>query len=276
MMPTVSVITPSFNQGQFIEETILSIKNQNYPNIEHIVIDGGSTDNTLDVLRKYDKDITWVSEPDNGQTHAINKGLRMAGGDFITYLNSDDILLPGTIPAVVEAFTKRPDIDFLYGDYQIIDVRGNHLLSRKTINFDKNVLMFGRALIAQPASFFRKSVVDKIGLFDENYDFCMDVEFWIRAVLKGIKFHRIDYPLAAQRLHDSAKTMTVRWKLDEQHRRILNENNLLPFKKKERVNMLVYSGLKFLYRLKAAMKRSIQHKDYRIFATTSARKRSVS
>jgi glycosyltransferase involved in cell wall biosynthesis len=275
MKPTVSVITPSFNQGQFIEETILSIKKQDYPHIEHIVVDGGSSDDTLALLRKYDKDITWVSEPDNGQTHAINKGIRMARGDIITYLNSDDIVLPCAVSAVVEAFTRNPEVDFIYGDYMIIDTRGNHLLSRKTIGYDKNILLYGRALISQPASFFRRNVIDRIGYFDESYDFCMDIEFWLRAVVKGIKFHRINYSLAAQRLHHDAKTMTIRWKLDDQHRKILNKNNLLWFKKHNILNKKLFSLLKFIYRSKAAMKRIIQHGDYRILAASGARKRAT-
>ncbi|MEC4686370.1 MAG: glycosyltransferase family 2 protein [Nitrospirota bacterium] len=129
----VSIITPSYNQGQFIEETILSVKNQDYPNIEHIVIDGGSTDGTLDILKKYDKDIIWLSEPDNGQTHAINKGLRMATGEIIAWVNSDDLLLPHAVSAIEKAFTSNIDAGFIYGNYKIIDTAGNHLLSRKTI-----------------------------------------------------------------------------------------------------------------------------------------------
>lgn len=239
--------------------------------MEHIVIDGESTDGTIDILKKYDKEIIWSSEPDGGQTDAINKGIKLAKGEVLTYLNSDDILLPGAVAAVMEEFDAHPAVDFIYGDYEIIDSHGNHLLSRKTIDYDRNILLYGRALIAQPASFFRRRVIEKIGLFDERYDFCMDIEFWIRAVLNGVKFKRIDRPLAAQRLHDSAKTMTVRWKLDEQHRKILNDNNLLWFKNYDRLNRGLFNLLKFLYRSKASIKRMIQHRDFRLFATAAAR-----
>jgi len=274
MMLKVSIITPSFNQGQFIEKTILSVKNQDYPSIEHIVIDGGSTDGTVEILKKYDH-LKWVSEPDNGQTEAINKGFRFATGDIITYLNSDDLLLPGAVGAVVDAFAKYPEVDFVYGDFKVIDSKGNHLLSRKTVNYDRNILIYGRALIAQPASFFRRRVIERIAHFDEGYDFCMDIEFWVRAVVNGIKFQRIDFPLAAQRLHHNAKTMKVRWKLDDQHRRILNQYELLWFRNSEFLNKSLFSSLKFIYRSKATLKRILQHRDFRLLATAKARKKAT-
>lgn len=274
-MLKISIITPSFNQSHFIEKTILSVKNQDYPNIEHIIVDGGSTDGTIEILKKYDY-LIWISEPDNGQTEAINKGFKIATGEIITYLNSDDLLLPGAVSAVADAFSKYPETDFVYGDYKVIDSNGNQLLSRKTINFDKNVLIYGRALIAQPASFFKRNVIDKIGYLDESYDFCMDLEFWIRAVLNGIKFKKIDFPLAAQRLHRDAKTMTVRWKLDDQHRRILNQYGLLPFRNSEFFNKALFSSLKFIYRSKASIKRILQHGDYRLFAAAMAKRRAKS
>ncbi len=272
-MLKVSIITPSYNQGRFIEETILSVKNQDYPNIEHIIIDGGSTDGTIEILKRYDH-LIWVSEPDNGQTNAINKGFRMATGDILTYLNSDDLLLPGAVRAVVDAFNIYPEVDFVYGNYTIIDSKGNHLLSRKTINYDRNVLIYGRALIAQPASFFRRDVIEKIGLLDESYDFCMDLEFWIRAALNGIRFQRLDFPLAAQRLHNDAKTMNMGWKLNDEHRRILNQYGLLWFKNFETFNKIFFLFLKFFFRVKASAKRAWQHGDFRIFVSNRAKKRA--
>jgi len=270
--PKVSIVTPSFNQGQFLEETILSVLNQDYPNTEYIIIDAGSTDGTLVILKKYHH-LIWISEPDHGQTEAINKGFRLTTGDIITYLNSDDLLLPGAVSAVVNAFSKYPKADFIYGDFKVIDSKGNHILSRNTISYDRNVLIYGRALIAQPASFFRRSLVTKIGYLDETYDFCMDLEFWIRAALNGAKFHHIDFPLAAQRLHPQSKTMSMRWKLDDQHRKILNTYHLLSITHPEILNRWLFLYTKLLYRCKATSKRMLEKKDYRIFATYLARKK---
>ena len=140
--PKVSIITPSYNQGQFIEETILSAKNQDYPNIEHIVIDGNSTDSTLDILHKYDNDIIWISEPDRGQSDALNKGFRIATGEIIGWLNSDDIYLPGAVKKAVDALMNNPKFDIVYGDYLIIDENSKVLLKKREINFDHFSLFF--------------------------------------------------------------------------------------------------------------------------------------
>jgi glycosyltransferase involved in cell wall biosynthesis len=128
----ISVITPSLNQGKYIEECILSVLNQGYDNFDHIIIDGGSTDNTLTVLRKY-KHLIWVSEPDEGQSDAINKGFKMASGEIIGWLNADDRYLPGTFHSVAEYMSRWPDVDLIYGDYRWIDAEGRVIKLRKEI-----------------------------------------------------------------------------------------------------------------------------------------------
>ena len=122
----VSIVTPSLNQGRFIEETILSIKNQSYPNIEHIIVDGGSTDNTLDIIKKYDGtyNMRWLSEPDEGQSDAINKGWKMSKGEIIAYLNSDDTYMPRAVETAVKFLTEHPDISMVYGGFNYIDEHG--------------------------------------------------------------------------------------------------------------------------------------------------------
>lgn len=206
--PLVSIITPSFNQGKFIRETIESVLQQDYDNIEYIVNDGGSTDNTVSILEEYGDRITWVSERDGGQTDAINKGIRIAKGEIIAYLNSDDIYLPGTIPFIVEQFKKNQDVDFLYGDFHAIGIDGTILDQVKTIPFDADILLFDANYISQPASFYRKRLFDKIGLFDDTLNYLMDYEFFLRSAKNKNKMRLVKRYLSAIRYHGECKTLT--------------------------------------------------------------------
>ncbi len=136
-MTRISIITPSYNQGEFIERTIKSVLNQGYENIEYIIIDGGSSDSTVGLLKKYDEHIAyWVSEPDNGQTEAINKGLMHATGDVLAYLNSDDVLFPGALHFIDACFKKHKDADLIYGDCVIFDQNDRFLHIKREIDFD--------------------------------------------------------------------------------------------------------------------------------------------
>ena len=129
--PKISIITPSYNQGQFLEQTILSILSQDYPNLEYIIMDGGSSDNSVEIIRKHEDNLTyWVSEPDKGQSDAINKGFQRATGDILTWLNSDDYYLPGTLHTVAEYFTQHPDVECIYGDLQVVASNGDLLYVR--------------------------------------------------------------------------------------------------------------------------------------------------
>ena len=206
--PKVSIVTPSYNQGKFIRQTIESVLGQDYPNIEYIVVDGGSTDETVDILKEYGGRIRWVSEADNGQTDAINKGLRMSSGSIVAYLNSDDIYLPGTISRVVEEFDRCPDADLIYGDFQAIDEHGNILDKIKTIPFDHSILLYDANYISQPASFYRRSLIDEIGMFDDQLQYLMDYEFFLRAAKRRAKFHLLKSSLSAIRYHGECKTLT--------------------------------------------------------------------
>lgn len=206
-LPLVSIVTPSYNQGQFIRATIESVLGQQYPNIEYIVIDGGSTDDTVSIIKEYQQKLSWVSESDNGQSDAINKGIRKATGDIIAYLNSDDIYQPGTIERVVEAFRSSPEADIVYGDYISIDVNGDILDRMKTIPFDPGILLYDANYISQPSSFYRTSLFGKIGKFDDQLQCLMDYEFFLRASSKGIVFKYIPTALAAIRFHSDCKTV---------------------------------------------------------------------
>ena len=213
--PLISIITPSFNQGRFIEETILSIRNQSYNNIEHIVIDGMSTDQTLEVLGRYSSSVKWISEPDTGQTNAINKGLQRSHGEILAYLNSDDLYLPETIHTVVDYFSKHPEIDMVYGDIIHIDEDSKEIEEIKTGLIDIEKYLTGRVYLPQPTVFFRKKVFDKIGLFDEHLHLAMDFDYWVRIFLH-CRTAYLPVLLAKARIYPNAKSIVNSQKyLDE-------------------------------------------------------------
>ena len=217
--PLVSVITPSYNQGHFIRATIDSVLGQDYNNIEYIIVDGASTDATRSILEEYGDRLRWVSEEDRGQTDAINKGIRMSHGDIIAYLNSDDIYLPGTVARIAAEFIRHPDVDFLYGDLYAIDRDGDILSKIKTIPFDRKILLFDANFISQPASFYRRSLFDKIGYFDDTLHYLMDYEFFLRAAANNIRFKLVKNYLSAIRYHDECKTVSgmTPWAEERKH-----------------------------------------------------------
>ncbi len=212
-IPKLSIVTPSFNQARFIDETLWSIRSQQYPVLEHLVIDGASTDGTLDILRRYSampdwQHLRWISEADHGQSEAINKGFRKATGDIIGWLNSDDLYEPGVFAKVTRAFADNPYIDFVYGDYKIIDEAGKTLILKKEVAFDWDILLCGLNYIAQPNVFFRSRVFNKLGYLDSSLHFVMDYEFWLRAASYGFRFQHIPATFAACRWHLGAKTVS--------------------------------------------------------------------
>ncbi|GEM_PF-625761 len=204
----ISVITPSFNQGKFIQATLDSILKQDYPHVEHIVMDGGSTDETVDILKNVqDSRLKWTSERDNGQSDAINKGLHVASGDILAYLNSDDIYLDGTLAFVADYFQTHPEVDFIYGDCLTIDTEGKILpVVLKTQSFNLRDALTMRMRWAQPAFFWRREVTAHIGLFDETFHYLMDQDYWLRMVLADYKPDYIPRNMAAFRFHGGSKT----------------------------------------------------------------------
>jgi glycosyltransferase involved in cell wall biosynthesis len=229
--PTVSIIIPSFQQGRFIEETIRSILLQGYPRIEIIVIDGGSKDNTIDVLRKYSKWISyWVSEPDNGQSDALNKGLLRATGDVLGWQNSDDIYLPNAFINLIGPLIGEEKYSLSFGNLFMIDEFGNYIREQKYTKFSKKCLIFEGLNISNQSAIWRKSLQEEVGFFEKNLTYEMDLDFFLRAAEVG-NFKFINKTTACMRIHQDAKTQ------HEFSFRAIREGSLIRSKYFERYRM---------------------------------------
>ena len=207
-LPLISVVTPSFNQAGFIEATLRSVLEQDYPKTEYLVIDGGSRDGSVEIIRRYGDRLTrWVSEPDRGQSHAINKGFAMARGDVLAWLNSDDTYLPGTLAAVGEYFASHPETDLVYGDYAYIDPLGRTLWRRHVFGAMRYETLLYHDYLGQPSVFFRRSLLDRIGPLDETLDYHLDWDLFLRMwkVCRPVHLPRV---LATFRLVPGAKSNT--------------------------------------------------------------------
>ena len=220
--PLISIITPSFNKGEFIEETIESIQNQTYTNIEHIIMDGLSSDQTISILKKYEKKISWISKKDSGQTDAINKGLIRSQGVILAYLNADDTYLPNTIETIVNYFSSHPDIDLVYGDIIHINEKSEEIEYIKTGQIQFLDYLCGRFYLPQPTIFFRRNVFEKLGLFDINLDLAMDLDYWI-TVLSECRVDYIPQYLAKARIYPDAKSSALKYRYLKERIYILNK-----------------------------------------------------
>ncbi len=208
IQPLITIVTPSFNQGQFIEETILSVLNQTYKNIQYIIVDGGSTDNTMEVVEKYrDKIDIIIHEKDKGQTDAINKGFKLANGVLVGWINSDDILYPECVEKIVELYSKHPNGAIYYGsttDY--IDENGR-LLKVDTHKIpNKKHLLNSNFAIKQQGSFYNIEKVIECNYLNEKLHYCMDLDLWLKLLNYGDIYYYVEKPLAAFRLWSDTKT----------------------------------------------------------------------
>ncbi len=205
--PLVSIITPSFNQVDYLERTILSVLGQDYANVEYIIVDGGSTDGSLEVIRRYESRITsWISEPDLGQTDAINKGFNLASGEIIAWLNSDDTYLPGAIQEAVNFFDLHPEVGMMYGAAYYIDEDDRILAAYPSAPTDYKGLRRGRTTISQQSMFFRRVIWSMVGPLDPTFYYAMDYDLWVRiASVTPISFHPV--PLANFRLQSASKSL---------------------------------------------------------------------
>lgn len=223
----ISVITVSYNQGRFIEENILSVLRQNYDNFEHIIIDASSTDNTLDILKKYDH-LKWTSEPDKGQSDGLNKGFRKATGDLIVWLNSDDVMCEGAFYVLNKYFTENPDKHVVTGNQVFINGNSEITHTVKAESFTYERLLNTRYCnVMQNSTVFRKSVLDKVGLLDETLHYTMDLDLFIR-IAKEFKSYTIDADIAKFRVWEDSKTTTAQIKFYK---------NMLVLKKKHKARI---------------------------------------
>jgi glycosyltransferase involved in cell wall biosynthesis len=202
--PRVSVITPSYNQGQFIEETIRSVLLQGYPDLEYMIIDGGSTDESPKIIRKYEPWLAYyVSEPDRGQTHAINKGWMRATGAILAYINTDDCYLNGAIATAAHEFCARPDVGMVYGTAIIVDEASKRLRTWKAKPFDLNVMLTAGSIVPQPALFLSKNAVQTVGYLNEKWQTIMDYEYCIRIAMR---FPTVCVPGTLARFRDHSQS----------------------------------------------------------------------
>ena len=207
--PKITIVTPSFNQGQYLEQTITSILDQNYPNLEYLLIDGGSTDNSVEIIKKYEKHLTyWVSEKDAGQPDAIAKGLRKATGEIFNWINSDDYIEPGSLQIISECF-REEKADIVAGNYRIFSDDGELDEYSKGTGIDDDYLKtLAFRGIHQPSTFWRTEIVRSLGGINPLLHYCMDWEIWLKYLLKHEtdKFVTLDKTIAHIRIHPKAKT----------------------------------------------------------------------
>ncbi|HQI40847.1 MAG: hypothetical protein B6D44_04590 [Ignavibacteriales bacterium UTCHB2] len=219
----ISIVTPSLNQGEYIEQTIKSVLNQDYNNYEHIIIDGASEDKTIEILNKY-KHLRWISEKDKGQSNAINKGLYLATGDIFAWLNSDDYYENNIFLSVAEYFTINPDCDFLYGDITYVDKNSNILFKISGDSLNYKSLLINPDLIRQPSFFWRREAFLKFGGVDESLNLVMDYDIFLKFT-KSKTAGYLNKNLSYYRTYSDTKTLKFRKKQAIEIYKVLKRNN---------------------------------------------------
>jgi glycosyltransferase involved in cell wall biosynthesis len=220
-LPRITVVTPSYNQAKYLERTICSVLNQGYPNLEYIVVDGGSSDGSVEIIQRYADHLDWwVSEPDQGQTDAINKGLRRATGEWVAWQNSDDIYYPGAFHDLAVAAAERPQAGLIIGDMMLIDDNDHPLREIRYVKPAYKALLAEGMVLTNQAAFWQRRVHDDIGLLAEDLHYCFDYEWFLRLTqhVEGAHVPRI---WGGWRLHDQAKTSLYEQQFQEEKRKVL-------------------------------------------------------
>ena len=205
-LPKISLITPSFNQAKFLEETINSVLKQNYPNLEYIVMDGGSTDGSVEIIQRYSDQLSyWISEPDDGQTDALIRGFAKASGEILGWLCSDDVLEPNTLHEVSHFFMSHPNADAVFGNSIWIDPEGSFIKSRKEHAFSRSILLYEHNFIPQPSTFWKNSLYHKVGGLNTDFDVAMDADLWLRFA-EVTDIHHVQKYWSRMRIYPEQKT----------------------------------------------------------------------
>jgi len=209
-LPRLTIVTPSYNQAEFLEETLRSVLLQNYPNLEYIVMDGGSKDGSVDIIRKYEKHLAyWTSEKDGGASDAIARGFQRATGSIMAYLNSDDPYLPGAFNAVVRVFQQRPQCGFVFGNTYWTDPNGHVLAERRQTPFWPASYLYGGADMQQPSTFWKRELYLKAGGMDPTFTFAFDTDLFCRFIARGADFRHLKRFLSCYRIHPESKSSTL-------------------------------------------------------------------
>lgn len=206
--PQLSIVTPSYNQAEFIEETLQSVKNQSYEDVEHIVIDGGSDDGTVEIIKEYDDkyNLQWISESDNGQSHALNKGIEMSTGDWIGFQMSDDYYLPGAFETIVDNIRAHPEADTIYGDVIHVDSNSNEIGRSFNIPPSRFIQRYWSLYSNLQSMFFQSDLFDRVGSFNEDLVYTMDADLFWRLLDANVKQIHVPKFIGTFRNHETAKT----------------------------------------------------------------------
>lgn len=208
--PKISVVTPSFNQARYIESTIKSVLDQGYPNLEYIIIDGGSNDGSAEIIERYSDQLAyWVSEPDEGQTDALVKGFGRATGEILCWLCSDDLYEPKTLCEMAEVFVRNPQWQVVYGDSLWIDANDNFIRPKKEIGFNRFVWMYDHNYLPQPSTFWRRRIYEEVGGLDTRLDLTMDADLWIRFA-EHTDLHHVPRVWSRMRYYPEQKNLRLR------------------------------------------------------------------